>query len=523
MNTARPVCILIAALGGEGGGVLADWLVDAAAARGYPVQSTSIPGVSQRTGATTYYVEIYPVAAAALGDREPVLALVPSPGNVDVMLCTELIEAGRAMRAGQVSPERTTLVASTHRVYATGEKIRPGDGRYASEAVLTAAAQLARRHVLFDMARLARDSGSIINAVLFGAAIGCAALPLTRELAEAAIRRSGRSVEANLRGFDAGYAAAAGSAAQAAAPAVAGTARCAPCAAMPEALARRCAAQFPPEMQQVLALGVARLIDYQDEAYAGLYLDRLRALAAAEGGWSVAARAARALAAWMAYEDIMRVAALKCRAGRIERVRREVGAKPGQPVRIFDYFRPGVAELADVLPPRLFAWIESRAARAGPRSVRGGIEVNATSLTGQLALRAVASLARARRSSARYAAEQALIERWLAALRRFAGTDREAAMELAECARLVKGYSDTRNRGRARLVEILERHAEPASPPGALAAAVRRVREAMLDDADEKVAHAIDGTRASSAKVQTVVFMPRTETAGTRDAASRQA
>ena len=49
----QPISILLCALGGEGGGVLADWLVDVARHAGYPAQATSIPGVAQRTGATT--------------------------------------------------------------------------------------------------------------------------------------------------------------------------------------------------------------------------------------------------------------------------------------------------------------------------------------------------------------------------------------------------------------------------------------------------------------------------------------
>ena len=53
-GNVRPLTILIAALGGEGGGVLTDWIVAAAASQNFPVQSTSIPGVAQRTGATTY-------------------------------------------------------------------------------------------------------------------------------------------------------------------------------------------------------------------------------------------------------------------------------------------------------------------------------------------------------------------------------------------------------------------------------------------------------------------------------------
>src|SRR5262249_43970756 len=68
----RPITVLIAALGGEGGGVLTNWVVAAAARHGLAVQSTSIPGVAQRTGATTYYVEVMPTPAAELGGRRPV-------------------------------------------------------------------------------------------------------------------------------------------------------------------------------------------------------------------------------------------------------------------------------------------------------------------------------------------------------------------------------------------------------------------------------------------------------------------
>ena len=64
---SRPITLLIAALGGEGGGVLTDWIVVAATRQGLPVQSTSIPGVAQRTGATTYYVEIVPAIWSELG------------------------------------------------------------------------------------------------------------------------------------------------------------------------------------------------------------------------------------------------------------------------------------------------------------------------------------------------------------------------------------------------------------------------------------------------------------------------
>src|SRR5258705_1906067 len=156
----RPITILIAALGGEGGGVLADWVIAPAIARDYPVQSTSIPGVAQRTGATTYYVEIYPAKNAELGDRRPVMTLTPAPSYVDVMVASELLEAGRAMQNGFVTPERTTLIASTHRIYTVAEKMHMRDGRFDSEIVLNAARALAKRAILFDMQAQARDRKS---------------------------------------------------------------------------------------------------------------------------------------------------------------------------------------------------------------------------------------------------------------------------------------------------------------------------------------------------------------------------
>ena len=125
----RPITIAVLALGGEGGGVLADWIVDLAQHGGYLAQTTSVPGVAQRTGATIYYVELFPKIAAQAAGREPVLALLPMPGDVDVVLASELMEAARAVERGFVTPDKTLLVASTHRVFAMTEKIALADGR----------------------------------------------------------------------------------------------------------------------------------------------------------------------------------------------------------------------------------------------------------------------------------------------------------------------------------------------------------------------------------------------------------
>jgi indolepyruvate ferredoxin oxidoreductase beta subunit len=86
--TQQPIKIAIMAMGGEGGGVLADWIVDLAEANGFVAQTTSVPGVAQRTGATIYYVELYPRAQAEADGGQPVLALMPLPGDVDVVLAS---------------------------------------------------------------------------------------------------------------------------------------------------------------------------------------------------------------------------------------------------------------------------------------------------------------------------------------------------------------------------------------------------------------------------------------------------
>lgn len=127
----RPKLLTIAilAMGGEGGGVLSDWIVDLAEHAGYYAQTTSVPGVAQRTGATIYYLEIFPAALAQQAGKPPILALMPVPGEIDVVIASELMEAGRAIERGLVTPDRTTLIASTHRVYSMTERTAMADGR----------------------------------------------------------------------------------------------------------------------------------------------------------------------------------------------------------------------------------------------------------------------------------------------------------------------------------------------------------------------------------------------------------
>ena len=106
LSREKPLSIAILAMGGQGGGVLADWIVEVAEAEGWVAQSTSVPRVAQRTGATIYYIEALPPRDGVA----PILSLMPTPGDVDVVLAAELMEAGRSVLRGLVTPDRTTIV-----------------------------------------------------------------------------------------------------------------------------------------------------------------------------------------------------------------------------------------------------------------------------------------------------------------------------------------------------------------------------------------------------------------------------
>ena len=148
LDTRRPIAIAVLAMGDQGGGVLVDWIVAMLESQGWLAQSTSVPGVAQRTGATVYYVET--IKADGSG-RRPVMSLMPVPGEVDVVIGAELMEAGRAMQRGLVSPDRTMLIASSHRAYAVSEKMVPGDGAGNPAKVYEAARSSSKRFLAFDM------------------------------------------------------------------------------------------------------------------------------------------------------------------------------------------------------------------------------------------------------------------------------------------------------------------------------------------------------------------------------------
>ena len=266
----QPISLLLCALGGEGGGVLADWLVDVARHAGYPVQATSIPGVAQRTGATTYYLEIYPLPHSQLQGRLPVLGLNPLPGRLDALVSSELLETARQIGNGLASNDRTLVISASSRALTTAEKMTMGDGRRPEGPLLDVVAAHSQRHHVMDMARLCKESGTLVSAVMLGAIAGSGLLPFSREHYESVLAGPSKAAQASLRGFASAFDLVTRQREQA--QYVEQVMKPAPPVTSPDALAvlpAEVAAAFPASLHPLMGLAHQRMVEYQSAAFAG--------------------------------------------------------------------------------------------------------------------------------------------------------------------------------------------------------------------------------------------------------------
>ncbi len=485
--------ILIAALGGEGGGVLADWLVQCARLHGLPVQATSVPGVAQRTGATSYYIELLRASLAEGGT--PVFGLTPVAGRVDVVVASELLEAARMVERGFVT-DRTTLLASTHRVYTTLEKMHMADGRQDPQRLASAARALARQTVLFDMEAVTVKAGTVISAVMFGALAGAGVLPWPRAVCEDVIRASGKGVQASLAGFAAAFEEArqpVGVVDTVAPDALQVLADAGLPAGLREAWAARLS-PWPAAVQVLAAHGALRCRDYQHEAYATSFLDHVQALVDASTPAASLAleEAVRQLALWMCFEDVIRVADLKTRRSRYARVASEAQAQSGDIVRVTEHFKPGIDEVAAVLPRSMGEGLMKLAQRRGwIGKAHVSLHIRSTSLWGYLMLRGLARLRPLRPRSLRYAQEHETLAVWLGAMRQVLASSPGFARVLAGLPQVLKGYGDTQARGRLNYARLWTLHVAPAlsgaQDASSAEAALRDALKATLADPEGKL------------------------------------
>ncbi|MFD1007202.1 indolepyruvate oxidoreductase subunit beta family protein [Oceanisphaera ostreae] len=496
MKTAnqKRINIAITAMGGQGGGVLADWIVSMGEGAGWLAQSSSVPGVAQRTGATVYYLELFDHTETKAEGLGPVLSLSPASGDVDLVIAAELMEAGRAIQRNFVTPERTTLIASSHRAYAVSEKEAMGNGIADSESVHTAAKEMARRYISFDMAAVAEQTGSVISAVLFGAIYGSGVLPFPRTAFEQAIRDGGIGVDKSLAAFSAGaeHSQSPDDSVQMQAAAVVEKIPCWQYRgddAEVKALLHSIKQDFPNILSDTVMEGVRRMLDHSDLRYARLYVERMQRLLELDGahggddkeGRHFSDEVVSRLALWMAYEDSIRVADIKTRSHRFARLYQEVGIKEDKVSYFTEFLHPRLEEVAEVLPERMGRWLlrTNWAGRVMTKLFAGPKKLSTQSLPGFLSLYLVARMRPLRRYSLRDAIEQQQINQWLQQLEETLSRDYKLACELAALPELIKGYSKTRERG-LRNFNILSAAARSLCGKDSAADILRELKAAAL-------------------------------------------
>ncbi|MEC7763249.1 MAG: indolepyruvate oxidoreductase subunit beta family protein [Pseudomonadota bacterium] len=456
VTDAGLIRIAILAVGGQGGGVLTDWIIALAEANGYVAQSTSVPGVAQRTGATIYYVEMMPDPGVT-----PVFSLTPAPGDVDIVVASEIMEAGRAVTRGFVTDDRTHVVASSHRIYAVSEKTVPGDGILASDPVVARVRKAARAFTCLDLAEIAVNRSSHISASMFGALAASGALPFERSSFEEMIRASGRGVEASLGAFGDAYdASQKPQGTDAPEPAKAED----PEASRLHVPARHVAAwtvltarltELPAPSCDMAARGLEKVVDFQDLAYGAEYLDLLGKIGGSDPVLSTAL--AKHLANAMCYDDVIKVADNKTRGRRAEGVRKHMGVKSSDLIHVTEYMHPRAEEIIGLMPVAIGCRVEASAAGTAliERLFSKGRRWRSDKLGTFVMLSALAMLRPVRRRLLRHAQELAHRDAWLDRIARLAQTNPALAVETANARRLIKGYSDTFERGQNKFATVM--------------------------------------------------------------------
>ncbi|MBT9282057.1 MAG: indolepyruvate oxidoreductase subunit beta family protein [Hydrogenibacillus schlegelii] len=462
----RIVRMLIGTVGGQGGGVLTNWLVRGLYRSGWFAQSIGVLGLAQRSGTVTYYVE------ARSGLDRPMISVYAAPGDVDILLGQELLELGRILRGGYAAPG-CTIIGNLYRYYATLEKMPAGDGTYPAEKIIEAAKRLSDDVYLVDAAAMVRNLGLpelTSNAYLLGMVVASKKLNLDPEPFRKAIEESRVDVENNIRSFNEGYRLVKEGSFPPAidvrpttpswkerATELEGRLRRAKDRAAYRERVERALASFGERLMPTMVEACYRLLDYQDARYVDEYLARVQAVRDGERrvmpdaearGWPVTERYARYLALWMTYEDAPRVAQLKTNPERFKKIKARFGVRKNQKFVVTEYLDPDGPQIYGVLPAGLvtlligkrgerFKWLQN---------VKFPMRIKTTSVWGYSLLRMMAGFRRWRRLSYRHHQEMALIARWENGIHKALQNWPELAVYAAEAADLVKGYAHVREK-----------------------------------------------------------------------------
>jgi len=233
---------------------------------------------------------------------------------------------------------------------------------------------------------------------------------------------------------------------------------------------------LPDAVAPVVSDAIHMLIDYQGNAYATLYVTRLRRFVGRRDvNDAMFGEIARLMAMRMSYQDPIRIAQLKL-------AELEAGGAPSHDVRRFRFDELVGALPAVIAEPVLdtFEWLGWEVRRRVP------IRFSTRSWWGIRRLKIEAGLRRWRLFSVRYAKERVWVERWLHMIDRSLTKQPKAAPQIVQTATMVQGYGDGYRQGLADWHAIIDGLAKPtfdgSLPLADLAGAVAEARAAAAPD-----------------------------------------
>jgi len=473
--------ILIPAVGGQGGGVLTEWVVQAFFLEDFDAQGISLPGLSQRGGSTVYYLEAHPKPKSH--NKSIIFAQFPVPGEVDIILAQEFLELGRALELGYGS-DKTTIVTSSHRIYSTLEKMPIGSGIYSDDNLRKLAAGFSNRFIELNALELSKKNGMdelAVNAILLGALCASGAVPLDKESFIRSIEMVGVAVSASLKAFEVGWEYAnsdGGSNAEKASnwtkfiqertEKLDGDLK-----EEYQSRIKIIESEYPQKLREILAESVFRLIDYQDIKYADKFLNEVNSIRVIDSNtkgsdYKLTELYAKNLALLMSYEDGIRVAELKINSDRFKRIREEMRLKDDQVFHVVDYLKPDAEEIYGLLPNVLVApvlsftrtslfkkiWRRKKPLTMGQTPVTN-------SFSGYLRLWLLTKIKFLRPYSFRYKKEYKLINKYTEAIFKYASYDYKVACLVARSVQMVKGYGRVRRRTMDAFYRFLENIISP--------------------------------------------------------------
>jgi len=457
--------ILIPAVGGQGGGLLTEWLLQAFETEEYDVQSISLPGLAQRGGSTTYYLEAYPLTE----DEGVIFSQFPVPGDVDLILSQEFLELGRMLERGYGS-ENTVIISSTHRMYSTEEKLPITSGIYEDEKLIEFAKEFSKKFIGLNALNLAKQNGMnelASNAILFGALSASNALPLSKESFLKAIEKTAVSVKSNLQAFETGFN-----------NVIESHILDSSSNAVPEPTYDEINYLNPSDIEKINDLksdlfdaypeylwpfieeALFRQADYQGFWYAELFVERIKKILKIEvqnpeEDFKMSEYVIKNLALLMTYEDGIRVSELKVRDKRFERIKKDMQISDDQIFEVIDYLKPEADEIYGLMPdfivrPVLFFLSSSifRTFQRSGRPVAVAQKPVTTSFFGYLRIWTLSKMKFMRPSSYRYKNEQKTIDLYLESAEKFGKLDYKLGFSIAKSGSIIKGYGRVRRRTR---------------------------------------------------------------------------